>query len=97
MTNTIDGLCRELDLEFRVDDTAGKVSLIGAGMKSHPGVAARMFATLAEHGINVRMIATSPIKVSCVIAREKVPEAVAALHDVFEAELAEAQGEEPRV
>ena len=66
-------------------------------MKSHPGVAARMFATLAEHGINVRMIATSPIKVSCVIAREKVPEAVAALHDVFEAELAEAQGEEPRV
>jgi aspartate kinase len=56
-------------------------------MKSHPGVAAKMFQTLAEHGVNVRMIATSPIKVSCVIAREKVPEAVAALHDAFAAEL----------
>ena len=44
MTNTIEGLCRELGLHWRVDDTAGKVSLIGAGMKSHPGVAARMFA-----------------------------------------------------
>ena len=46
-----------------------------------------MFQTLAENGINVRMIATSPIKVSCVIARERLPEAVAALHDVFSEEL----------
>jgi aspartate kinase len=91
MTDTIEGLCRELGLHWRVDDAAGKVSLIGAGMKSHPGVAARMFQTLAEHGINVRMIATSPIKVSCVIARERVPEAVQALHDAFEAELDLAQ------
>ena len=74
-----------------MDDEAGKVSLIGAGMKSHPGVAARMFQTLADHGINVRMIATSPIKVSCVIARERVPEAVRTLHDAFEAELELAQ------
>ena len=73
MTDTIEGLCRELGLHWRVDDTAGKVSLIGAGMKSHPGVAAKMFQTLAEHDINVRMIATSPIKVSCVIARERWP------------------------
>ena len=87
MTDTIEGLCRDLGLHWRVDEGAGKVSLIGAGMKSHPGVAAKMFQTLAEHGINVRMIATSPIKVSCVIAREKVPEAVAALHDAFAAEL----------
>jgi aspartate kinase len=91
MTDTIEGLCRDLGLHWRVDDEAGKVSLIGAGMKSHPGVAARMFQTLAEHGINVRMIATSPIKVSCVIARERVPEAVRALHDAFEAELELAQ------
>jgi aspartate kinase len=91
MTDTIEDLCRDLGLHWRVDQDAGKVSLIGAGMKSHPGVAARMFQTLAEHGINVRMIATSPIKVSCVIAREKVPEAVAALHDAFEAELELAQ------
>ncbi|MDX6591021.1 MAG: aspartate kinase [Gaiellales bacterium] len=91
MTDTIEHLCRDLGLHWRVDQDAGKVSLIGAGMKSNPGVAARMFQTLAEHGINVRMIATSPIKVSCVIAREKVPEAVAALHDAFEAELELAQ------
>jgi aspartate kinase len=87
MTDTIEGLCREYGLHWRVDDTAAKISLIGAGMKSHPGVAAKMFQTLAENGINVRMIATSPIKVSCVIARERLPEAVAALHDVFSEEL----------
>ena len=87
MTDTIEDLCGELGLHWRVDDDAGKVSLIGAGMKSHPGVAAKMFQTLAEHDINVRMIATSPIKVSCVIARAKVTEAVRALHDAFAAEL----------
>jgi aspartate kinase len=93
MTDTIEDLCRELGLHWRVDDTAAKVSLIGAGMKSHPGVAARMFQTLADHGINVRMIATSPIKVSCVIARERVEEAVAMLHEAFRAEIAHSQGE----
>src|SRR5690242_1845543 len=87
MTDTIEDLCSELGLHWRVDDEAGKVSLIGAGMKSHPGIAARMFQTLADHGINVRMIATSPIKVSCVIARDKVGEAVKALHDAFADEL----------
>ncbi len=87
MTDTIEGLCRDLGLHWRVDSTAGKVSMIGAGMKSHPGVAAKMFQTLADHGINVRMIATSPIKVSCVIARERVPEAVSALHNAFEVQL----------
>jgi aspartate kinase len=91
MTDTIEGLCRDLGLHWRVDTTAGKVSLIGAGMKSHPGVAAKMFQTLAEHDINVRMIATSPIKVSCVIARDKVAEAVTALHDAFELELEDSQ------
>jgi aspartate kinase len=92
MTDTIEGLCRDLGLHWRVDDAAGKVSLIGAGMKSHPGIAARMFQTLADHDINVRMIATSPIKVSCVIAREKVPDAVKALHSAFESELALSRG-----
>ena len=87
MTDTIEGLCRDLGLHWRVDDTAAKVSLIGAGMKSHPGVAAKMFQTLAEHDINVRMIATSPIKVSCVIPRDKVTEAVAELHSAFAAEI----------
>jgi len=97
MTDTIEELCAELGLHWRADTTAGKVSLIGAGMKSHPGIAARMFQILAQNGINVRMIATSPIKVSCVIAREKVERAVSALHSEFEQELAEAQGREIRV
>ena len=48
MRDTIDGLCRDLGLHWRVDETAAKVSLIGAGMKSHPGVAAKMFQTLAD-------------------------------------------------
>jgi len=91
MTDTIEGLCRDLGLHWAVDDTAGKISMIGAGMKSHPGVAARMFQTLADHGINVRMIATSPIKVSCVIARDRVDEAVLALHEAFQVELELAQ------
>ena len=92
MTDTIQELCRDLGLHWRVDREAAKVSLIGAGMKSHPGVAAKMFQVLAELGINVRMIATSPIKVSCVVARERVAEAVAALHEAFDAELAESEG-----
>jgi aspartate kinase len=64
----------------------GKVSLIGAGMRSHPGVAATMFRTLAGNGINLHMISTSPIKISCMIDRERIPEAVRALHDAFELE-----------
>src|SRR3990170_2435360 len=61
----------------------GKVSLVGAGMRSHPGVAARMFRTLADEEINLRLISTSPIKVSCLIARSDVERAVRALHLAF--------------
>jgi aspartate kinase len=61
----------------------GKVSIIGAGMRSHPGVAARVFSTLAEEDVNIEMIATSPIKISCVIDRALVPRAVQALHAAF--------------
>jgi aspartate kinase len=68
---------------FTTDDTMAKLSLIGAGMRTHPGVAALMFRTLADKGINLEMISTSPIKVSCVIAKERVEEAVRALHDAF--------------
>lgn len=64
----------------------GKVSLIGAGMRSHPGVAAKMFRTLAEREINLQMISTSPIKISCMITRSEIPDAVRALHDAFELE-----------
>jgi aspartate kinase len=61
----------------------GKVSLIGAGMRSHPGVAARMFRALADEGINLRLISTSPIKVSCLIPRADVERAVRTLHAAF--------------
>jgi aspartate kinase len=66
-----------------LNERLGKVSLIGAGMRSYPGVAATMFRTLAELGINLEMISTSPIKISCMIARDRIPEAVRALHDAF--------------
>ena len=70
---------------FEIDEVAdlGKVSLVGAGMRSHPGVAAKMFRTLADHEINLRLISTSPIKVSCLIARSDVERAVRALHGAF--------------
>lgn len=66
------------------DESMGKVSIVGAGMKSHPGVAAKVFTTLGEHQINIQMISTSPIKISCVIESDRVPDAVRALHSAFE-------------
>jgi aspartate kinase len=60
-----------------------RVSVVGAGMKSHPGVAATVFETLAKEGINIEMIATSAIRVSCVVAESDAERAVVALHDVF--------------
>jgi len=71
-----------MDVEENHD--LGKVSLIGAGMRSHPGVAAKMFRTLADLDINLQMISTSPIKISCMIARGEIPRAVRALHAAFE-------------
>ncbi|HEY3827958.1 MAG TPA: aspartate kinase [Solirubrobacteraceae bacterium] len=65
-------------------EEVGKVSIVGAGMRSHPGVAARVFAVLAQERINIDMISTSPIKISCVIARDQVERAVQALHSAFE-------------
>jgi aspartate kinase len=70
------------------DDGIGRVSLVGAGMKSHPGVTARMFRTLADAGINIEMISTSSIRISCVIRAERIEEAVRRLHDAFELDVA---------
>ncbi|MGD8352270.1 MAG: aspartate kinase [Nitrospirota bacterium] len=64
-------------------DDISKVSIIGVGMKSHSGVAARMFSTLAKHGINIMMISTSEIKVSCVVDEKYTELAVRALHEAF--------------
>jgi aspartate kinase len=57
--------------------------LVGAGMRSNPGVAARMFRTLADEQINLRLISTSPIKISCLVSRLDVERAVRALHAAF--------------
>jgi aspartate kinase len=65
------------------DPDIAKVSLIGAGMKSHPGVAADMFEALAEAGINIEIISTSSIRVSCVVRASEVERAVAAVHERF--------------
>ncbi|MGZ4292060.1 MAG: aspartate kinase, partial [Gaiellaceae bacterium] len=67
------------------DAEIAKVSLIGAGMKSHPGVAADMFDALAEAGINIEIISTSSIRVSCVIRASEVERAVQAVHERFRA------------
>jgi aspartate kinase len=66
-----------------LDDDVAKVSLVGAGMKSHPGVAADMFEALAEAGINIEIISTSSIRVSCVVRAGDVERAVQAVHDKF--------------
>ena len=66
------------------DDRMGKVSVVGAGMKSHPGVAAKTFTVLGEAGVNIEMISTSPIKISCVVREEHVEQAVKDLHTAFE-------------
>jgi aspartate kinase len=73
----------------------GKVSIVGAGMRSHPGVAAKVFRTLADEDINIEMISTSPIKISCVIRAHDVPEAVRALHNAFELGASEVREERP--
>ena len=78
---------KELDARgTNYDRSIAKISLIGAGMRTHPGVAAEMFATLAKNNINIQMISTSSIKISCVIRAEQVKTAVQALHKKFELE-----------
>ncbi|MFN8151413.1 MAG: ACT domain-containing protein [Solirubrobacterales bacterium] len=69
--------------EILTDERIGKVSIVGAGMRSHPGVAAQVFRVLGEESINIEMISTSPIKISCVISSDRVADAVRALHESF--------------
>nr|WP_217921893.1 aspartate kinase [Miltoncostaea oceani] len=82
---TIEGIRDALGYrELTSDDQIGKVTLIGAGMKSEPGVAAKMFRVLGEQGINLQMIDTSTIRITVVIDRREVERAVRALHDAFD-------------
>src|SRR5439155_5726727 len=66
------------------DPEIARVSLVGAGMKTHPGVAAQMFEVLAGEGVNIEMISTSSIRISCVVRAADVERAVQALHAAFE-------------
>jgi aspartate kinase len=85
--NAVDALqplVAEYGMGIQTDPDMGKVSLVGAGMKSHPGVAAKTFSVLGDAGVNIEMISTSPIKISCVVRGSDVPEAVRRLHAAFE-------------
>jgi aspartate kinase len=68
---------------LQADEKVGKVSVVGVGMRTHSGVAAAMFAALAEKGINIQMISTSEIKISVLVSEDRVEEAVRAIHDKF--------------
>jgi len=70
--------------EITTEDDIAKISIVGAGMKTHAGVAATMFNTLAKEGINIKMISTSEIKISCVVEAKYAELAVRSLHDAFE-------------
>jgi aspartate kinase len=80
-----------LGADWSVREDLGKVSVIGAGMKSHPGIAARTFSTLAELGIETPVVTTSPIKIACYVARGEVERALAALHSTFELDTPQAE------
>lgn len=69
---------------LETDEKIGRVSIVGAGMRSYPGVAAKVFRTLGEKGINIEMISTSAIKISCAIHADQVKEATVALHEAFQ-------------
>ena len=66
-----------------VQPAVAKISIVGAGMRTNPGVTAKMFTTLAEAGVNIDLISTSPIRLSCVVALADVETAVRALHTAF--------------
>lgn len=74
------------------DDSLGKVSIVGTGVLSTPGYAPRMFQALADAGINIELITTSEIRITCIVNEGKVPDAVRALHAAFELEQAAANG-----
>jgi aspartate kinase len=83
--DALEGIRADLGIASIASDGAmGKVSIVGAGMRSHPGVAAKTFSVLGDAGVNIEMISTSPIKISCVIREEQVADAVRELHTAFD-------------
>ncbi|MFL5898588.1 MAG: aspartate kinase [Solirubrobacterales bacterium] len=85
----------DVSLDVLADERIGKVSIVGAGMRSHPGVAAKVFQVLGDEEINIEMISTSPIKISCVISADRVGDAVNVLHKAFDLGEDAVQPEDP--
>jgi aspartate kinase len=86
-TEIVDKVVVEIDAGgANFDSGVGRVSLVGAGMKTNPGIAAQMFETLAAEHVNIEMISTSTIRISCVVQQDDVERAVRALHTAFELE-----------
>jgi aspartate kinase len=84
VASVMERLVKEIGADsYTIDDDIAKLSLVGAGMKTHPGVAADMFDSLAGQGINIEMISTSPIRISCVIREADGERAVMVVHDRF--------------
>lgn len=92
---------KELNVsDVEIDENIAKVSIVGAGMVDRPGIAATMFETIADLGVNIKMISTSEIKISCLVEREEAEIAVKELHKVFELdsdEIAEVKGDLPNL
>jgi aspartate kinase len=79
-----EGIAKELGAKgVALRDDISKISIVGVGMRTHSGVAAKMFDTLARHGVNIMMISTSEVKVSCIIETKYTELAVRVLHDAF--------------
>jgi aspartate kinase len=86
----VDQVAREIGArEVATDDQIGKVSIVGTGIQSAPGFAARMFRCLADAGINIEMVSTSEIRITCIVQADRVQDAVRALHAAFELEHAD--------
>jgi aspartate kinase len=86
-----DAALEKLGVPWSAREDLGKVSIVGAGMRSHPGVAAKAFATLEELGIEPQIVTTSPIKIACFVPRGDVEKAVQALHSAFELDTEQAE------
>jgi aspartate kinase len=87
----LEPLVRDLGFaDMTLDSSVAKVSIVGAGIQNAPGYAARMFGTLADEGINIEMISTSEIRITTIIAEDRVEQAVRALHAAFALEQPEA-------
>lgn len=98
---TLEEMKKELHCgDIQINDNIAKVSIVGAGMIDRPGIASTMFETLAELGVNIRMISTSEIKISCLVDKDDAHKALQALHKVFElegCEIADVKGDLPNV